>query len=104
MIRKLEGEYPLYAALFAALVAASASNAAGDKSAAKTSLRKAIDLADQAHMAMYAAAARYQLGLLLGDDEGRTLVQQAEDAMRAQDVKAPSRFVQIWLPGSWSAG
>jgi len=104
VIRKLEGEYPLYAALFAALVAASASNAAGDKSAAKTSLRKAIDLADQAHMAMYAAAARYQLGLLLGNDEGRTLVQQAEDAMRAQDVKAPSRFAGIWLPGSWSAG
>jgi hypothetical protein len=98
IVRRLEREVHVCAGMFAALISAGVSNAEGDRPGAIGSLRTAIDRADQTSMAMHAAAARYQLGSLLGGDEGRTLVQQAEGAMRAQDVKVPSRFARIWLP------
>jgi serine/threonine protein kinase len=101
MVRQLEREVPLCARAYAAMIAAAASNAEGDRSAAKTSLRNAIRYTEAADMSMHAAAARYQLGRLLDDDEGRALVQRAEDAMRAQNVKAPSRLARMWLPGRW---
>ena len=52
-------------------------------------------------MAMCAAAARYQLGSLLGDEEGKGLLREGGDAMKAQDVRAPARFAGTWLPGRW---
>jgi hypothetical protein len=103
IVRRLEREVHGCAGMFAALVSAGVSNGEGDQPRAVASLRTAIHRADQAGMAMHAAAARYQLGMLHGGDEGRALVQQAEEAMRAQDVKAPSRFARIWLPGRWLA-
>jgi hypothetical protein len=101
MIRRLDREVPLCAAVFAALVSAAASNAEGDRPGSIAGLRAAIERAEAAHMSMYAAAARHALGLLLGSEEGTALVRQAEDAMRAQDVKVPSRLAAIWLPGQW---
>jgi serine/threonine protein kinase/tetratricopeptide (TPR) repeat protein len=101
MIRQLEREFPACSALFAALVSAAASNVEGDRPRAIAALQDAIHRAEAAHMSMHAAAARSGLGLLLGSDEGAALVRQAEDAMKAQDVKVPSRLAAIWLPGRW---
>jgi eukaryotic-like serine/threonine-protein kinase len=101
MIRSLECEVPLYAALFASLLSAAVSNAEGDRSAAVASLRMAIRRGEAANMAMHSAAARYQLGSLIGNDEGNALVQKGEAAMIAQDVRAPARFARMWLPGRW---
>ena len=56
---------------------------------------------DATHMAMYAAAARYQLGLLLGNEEGEGLLSDGGDAMKAQDVHVPARLAGMWLPGRW---
>ncbi len=103
MARQLDRESPLYAKMFASLLSAAALNAAGDRPAAIISLRKAIGGADAAHMVICAAAARYQLGSLLGDEEGRSLLRQGEDAMKAQDVRVPARFAAMWLPGCWRA-
>jgi serine/threonine protein kinase/tetratricopeptide (TPR) repeat protein len=103
MIPRLEREVPLYAGLYAALVAAAVSNTEGDGPGAIAALRVAIERAEATHMSMHAAAARYALGLLLGSEEGMALVQEAEDSMRAQDVRVPSRLVSIWLPGRWGA-
>ena len=104
MIRRLDREFPACAELFAALVSAAASNVEGDRRGAVAALRAAIDRAETVHMSMHAAAARYALGSLLGSDEGATLVRQAEDAMRAQDVRVPSRLSAMFLPGRWGAG
>jgi eukaryotic-like serine/threonine-protein kinase len=103
MARRLEREFPPYAAVFASLLSAAVSNAEGNRPAAIASLRKAIGHSDAAHMAMYAAAARYQLGSLLGNEEGRSLLRQGEDAMKAQDVRVPARFAAMYLPGCWGA-
>jgi serine/threonine protein kinase/tetratricopeptide (TPR) repeat protein len=101
MIRRLEREVPPCAALFAALVSAAVLNAEGDRPGAIAALQDAIERAEAVHMSMHAAAARYARGSLLGSDEGAALLQQGEDAMRAQDVKVPSRLASIWLPGRW---
>jgi hypothetical protein len=50
-------------------------------------------------MNLQADAARYQLGLLLGGDEGRALVESARSALAAQGVRAPLRFVSMSVPG-----
>ena len=50
-----------------------------------------------------ARAARYQLGQLLGGDEGAVLVAEAEHAMKAEGVRAPARMAGFLLPGRWSA-
>jgi hypothetical protein len=102
VVRRLEREVHVCAGMFAALVSAGVSNAEGDRPAAIASLRTAINRADQTSMAMHSAAARYQLGRLLDDEEGRALKQQGEDAMKAQDVRKPERFAGMLLPGRWA--
>jgi hypothetical protein len=52
-------------------------------------------------MAGYATACRHQLGVLLGGDEGAHLVARAEEAMKAQGVRAPARFAGTLVPGRW---
>jgi hypothetical protein len=54
-------------------------------------------------MAMHAAAARYQLGTVLSDAEGKRFVEAAEDWMRGQDIRVPARFAAMLIPGKWSA-
>ena len=58
-------------------------------------------LADDADMLLQAAAARHQLGLLLGGAEGALELRQAEEAMRAQDVRVPAKFAGLYVPGRW---
>ncbi len=99
--RELARERMTWTAPLAAIVTAAAASASGDRGAAAKSLRSAIDLALAADMSLYAAAAQHQLGLLLVGDEGKTLVQQAEEAMTAQDVRAPARFASMFVPGRW---
>jgi tetratricopeptide (TPR) repeat protein/predicted Ser/Thr protein kinase len=102
--RRLEKEGMGWSAPFAAILKAGAANAEGDRAGAIAALRTAIDLALAAHMAGYATACRYQLGSLLGGEEGGELVTLAEGAMRAQGVCVPSRFAATLVPGHWRSG
>ena len=52
-------------------------------------------------MALHAASARRQLGVLLGGDAGAAAVAQAEEAMKALGVRVPERYAQMLLPGRW---
>jgi tetratricopeptide (TPR) repeat protein len=101
VVRRLEREVHVCGGIFAALVSAGVSNAEGDQPRAIALLRTAVSRADQTSMTMHAAAARYQLGCLLDDEEGKALKQKGEDAMKAQDVRKPERFARMWLPGRW---
>jgi hypothetical protein len=50
-------------------------------------------------MSLQAEAARYQLGRLLGGDDGRALVESARLALEARGVRSPVRFVSMMVPG-----
>jgi serine/threonine protein kinase len=101
LARQLEREGAVWSAPFAAIVRAAIADARHHASQAITELRSAIDLAKAADMSGYATAVRYQLGSLLGGDEGRELVGQATEAMMAQGVRVPERFAATLVPGRW---
>lgn len=50
-------------------------------------------------LAIHAAAARHELGLLVGGEEGATLVREAEEAMTTRGIRAPARFAPVFVPG-----
>jgi eukaryotic-like serine/threonine-protein kinase len=104
LARALRREKMMWIEPLAAMVTASVSNAEGKRTATIRALREAITAAETADMALHAAAARHQLGLLLGGKEGAELVAEAEDAMSAQDIRAPARFASMHIPGRWGAG
>jgi eukaryotic-like serine/threonine-protein kinase len=101
---ELEKEGMGWSAPFAAILDAAVKNADGDRAGAVEALKSAIERAEAADMAGYATAARYQLGALLGGDEGAALVARAEQAMKAQGVRVPDRFAATLVPGRWRAG
>jgi eukaryotic-like serine/threonine-protein kinase len=82
----------------AAILRGVVANVSGDRDAANIALREAITLAQAADMQLYAAASRHQLGVLLGGTEGKGLVERAEDAMAAQEIRAPARFAAMLVP------
>jgi eukaryotic-like serine/threonine-protein kinase len=101
LVRKLERERMPWTAPLAAILSAGLASAQGNGRGAAEFLGTAADLADAAGMAGYANAARHQLGLLLGGDEGRDLVEKAREAMAGQGVQAPARFASMLVPGRW---
>jgi len=100
--RTLEREKMTWTTALAELVWASVRLSENDRPAAIGHLRCAVERADDAGMALHAAAARYQLGSILGDVEGRKLVEAAEDWMRGQDIRVPARFAAMLVPGRWT--
>jgi hypothetical protein len=101
LAHELEREGMGWSAPFASILNAGVANAEGDRAGAIHGLKAAIERAVAADMAGYVAAARYQLGSLLGGEEGAELVGQAEDALRAQGVRVPGRFAATLVPGRW---
>ncbi len=97
LTRQLEREQMPWIDALAAILRAAVASVSGDRDAAKIALREAITLAQAADMQLYAAASRYQLGVLLGT-EGKGLVEGAEDAMAAQEIRAPARFAAMLAP------
>jgi serine/threonine protein kinase len=100
-VGRLERAGMTWTAPLASLLGAALANANGDRAAATAALRAAADRAEVADMGMHAAAARYQLGCLLGGDEGDALRRQAESAMTAEGVRAPARSAGLLAPGRW---
>lgn len=91
----------LWTAPLASLVDAAVADAEGDAARAATALRAAAERADAAHMTLHASSARYQLGRLLGGDDGERLRREAEAAMSAEGIRAPERIATMILPGRW---
>jgi hypothetical protein len=62
-------------------------------------LGEAAQLADLHDLRLYAAAARYQLGTLVGGTDGAAHVESATRAMVAEAVVRPERFANLLVPG-----
>jgi serine/threonine protein kinase len=100
--KALKREKMPWTEMLAEIVWASVRLSEGDHAAAIGHLRSAVERADDVGMALHAAAARYQLGTILGHAEGRRLVESAEDWMRGQDIRVPARFAAMLVPGRWA--
>jgi hypothetical protein len=82
-------------------VAATVANARGEHAKATAHLRAAVDRAIAADMALFAVAADFALGRLMGGDEGRRLEAEARAWMAAQSIHDPERMVSLLAPGPW---
>ncbi len=82
-----------------ALLRAGAAATQGDAGRAEALLRDAAAGLDAAHMALYATAARWQWGRLVGGDEGRAAVTAAEKWMTDQGIVNRARMAAMLAPG-----
>jgi ATP/maltotriose-dependent transcriptional regulator MalT len=102
LARRLEQERMVWTAPLAAILTAGVAKVQGDRAGATASLRAAVELAQAADMSLYATAARHELGLVLGGQEGAEIVARAQDDMKAQEIVAPARFAAMLVPGRWT--
>ena len=77
--------------------------ATGDRPAAIAALREVLAGATEAELMLHVAAARYQLGSLLGGDAGKAMVVQAEEEMASRGVRSSARMSARLVPGRWGA-
>jgi hypothetical protein len=97
--RALRGADMSYARGCAALLEAGLALHEGKREQGAELLRSAIGILDANQIGLYAAAARRCLGLLLGGDEGRALVQTGDAALRAQGAKNVEAMTEMLVPG-----
>jgi hypothetical protein len=81
-----------------AILASIARFEARDEEASRL-LETAADAFIRADMALHAAAARYQRGVLRGGEEGDRMRTEAEAWMREQGVRQPNAMVETLIPG-----
>jgi hypothetical protein len=96
---KIEKEDMPWSNPLAALVRAGAAMVEGEAARALPLLEAAIAGLDSADMALYATAARYRRGHLLGGDAGRALAAEADAWLAKQGVVNRPRMVGMLAPG-----
>ncbi len=88
-----------WTAPLASILEASVALATGEPEDAQAALRATVEGAEAVEMALHAAAARRELGALMGGDEGAKLVQDADDAMTSLGIRMPARLATMLVPG-----
>jgi serine/threonine protein kinase len=96
---RLARERIAYAAAFAHLIRAGVAARAGQDGKALGLLRNAVRRFEVENMQLLAAAARRRLGELVGGDEGRELVRDADAWMHSQTIQNPERMSAMYTPG-----
>jgi serine/threonine protein kinase len=76
----------------------------GDRDRAIEALASAADDFGACDMALWAAAAKWRRGEVLGGDHGRRLVGEADAKFHAEGVKEPASFCRMLAPGFWAPG
>lgn len=97
--RRLDGEGQPWASAFVALLRGSIAAIQAREGVAVEQLDRAASAFSRIDMALYAAAARCQGGLLRGGDEGRARLTAGEVWMRGQGIVAPARIAAMLVPG-----
>ena len=95
----LTGEGTPYSIPAASLLRAGVLAARGRREAALPDLEAAAAGFGAADMALHAACARRRKGEIVGGDEGRKLVAEADVAMTAQGIARPDRWATMVAPG-----
>ena len=83
----------------AELIRAGIANTRGDRDETVRRLRSARERLLASDMRMHAAAAARRLGALLGGDEGRSLLAEADDWIAREQVRDPARMTAMLVPG-----
>ena len=96
---KIEKEEMPWSNPLAALLRAGAAMIEGDRAQVLSLLQSAIVGLDAADMALYAAAARYRRGHVLGGEEGEKLAATADEWLAKQGVVNRPRMVGMLAPG-----
>ncbi len=97
-VRRLEPEQVPYPDALARLLRAGLAAVRRDHDATVSLLREAVDGLEAVEMRLYAAAARRRLGELVGGDEGRALIGQADAWLAAQGVRDAGRMAAMLTP------
>jgi len=88
-----------YATPYADLIRAGVAHRRGNDGSAAAFLENALQGFATADMRLFANAARWRLGELLGGDRGRELLQEAEEWMSRQQIRNPARIMNLLAPG-----
>jgi serine/threonine protein kinase len=97
--RRIEREQVTWSQPLAQLLRAGIAVAQGDRVGAEKLLAAAAAGFDTVAMRSYAAAARRQLGLLRGKEEGSALIESADAWMASQHIANPARMTAMHAPG-----
>jgi serine/threonine protein kinase len=97
--RRLAREQVGFTSALALLCRAGAAAVRGDTEQSVALLAEAGPALEGADMRLWAAAAHYRRGQLVGGDEGATLCATAEQVMRAEDIVNPAAMVGMLAPG-----
>jgi hypothetical protein len=97
--RRLERQQTPWTGALAQLIRAGAASVQGDESRAARLLADAASRFESADMGLFAASARRHLGRLRGGDEGRLLIERADNWMHSQLIRNPARMASCLAPG-----
>jgi hypothetical protein len=98
-VRRLEREGLPWSDALALLRRAGLSAVRGNKADVLLLLQQAAAAFEEARMALQAHVARRRLGEILRGDEGRSLVEMADEWMRGQGIKNAACFTEVFAPG-----
>ncbi len=96
--RRLHREGMAWSEALAIPIRAGVAAARGDRALAATLFAAAVTQLEAVDMNLYAAASRRRLGEILGGDEGRAQVEQADLWMRQQTIQNPARMADVFAP------
>jgi hypothetical protein len=97
--KRLDKEQVPWSIGFAKVLRAGAANLSHERDDVQRLLREAIDVFSSAQLVLYANVARRCLGLLVGGDEGRQLVGDAEAWMTTEGIRVPDAVCTMFAPG-----
>ena len=98
--KRMEREGTSYASSLCLFTRAGIACLRGNESGAVTLFSGAETEFAANDMALYAAAARWRRGEVIGGDEGQALIDSAANWIRGQNIKNPTRIVDMLSPGS----
>ncbi|MFQ5790097.1 MAG: serine/threonine-protein kinase PknK, partial [Acidobacteriota bacterium] len=101
--RRIEGEKVAWADPLAQLIRAGVVAMRGEVAVAVVLLASAEEGFEAVDMTLYAAVARRRRGELIGGEQGRTLVNEADDWMTGQEIRNPGRMTAMLAPGRWTS-
>ena len=96
--RRLKREGMAWSRALSLPIRAGVAAARGDRSRAATLFALAVKQLEAVDMNLHAAASRRRLGEILGGDQGRAQLEQADSWMNQQGIRNPARMADVFAP------